>query len=609
MGLATSWGLCGGAPRLRALGQGGVRVSGWSGRTRGRLIALFWLFAFLYILLIGRLAHLQYFNSHRYAAMARAQQQSVVQIPAVRGDIRDCNNVVMARSLVLTSIAVNPKLVRDKAGSARILATALSSTEKDILKTLQIPCTFQWLARKVPDQVAERVEALKVPGVFLIKEPTPGRRYYPKGRLAAHLLGATGVDDQGLDGLEAAYDGYLGGVAGKIRSFVDRDGWMMPVAEQGVVKPPVPGRHMVLTLDEGIQYVAERELAKCVKERHAKGGICIVMDVKTGGVLAMAICPDFPASDFAKVPPAIRRNRAITDPYEPGSTFKVFLAAAAVNSGVGREERFSSSGVLNFGGWTINNANDGLGAAATETLADIIAYSFNVGTASVALRIGKQNLAKHLKAFGFGYQTGVDLDGEAEGILAPVKDWEQINTATISFGQGVAVTPLQLVSGLQAIGNKGVRLRPHVVKAILNPDGTVYKEMKPKVLGRPVTEATAQRVLEILRGVCEKGTGKKANIPGYRVCGKTGTAQVVRNGGYAANAYIASFLGLVPFENPRIAVLVKIEEPFPVYWGGTVASPVFKEVAHEALWRLGVGPSHPEEITAQQQGDKKDGKR
>lgn len=587
----------------------GGQLKGWAGKTRGRLIALFWLFAMLYMMLVGRLAHLQYFKAERYAAMAREQQETVIQIPAARGDIRDRNNNIIARSLSLTSIAVNPSLVKDKVKAAKELAAVLPVSEKELLETLKIDCTFQWICRKVADPQAEAVAKLKLEGVFPVKEASPGKRFYPKGRLACHLIGATGMDDQGLDGLEASYDKYLGGEYGKIQSFVDRDGWSIPGGGQAQQKAAVPGRHLQLTIDEGIQYVVERELAKTVKARNAKGGICIVMDVKTGEVLALAVAPDFPTSEFGKTPAAIRRNRAITDPYEPGSTFKIFLAAAAVNSGVHKEDMFPSSGVLNFGGWTIHNANDGLGAAGMESLANIIAFSFNVGTANVALRIGKQALNKHLDAFGFGHQTGIDLMGEGEGILAPVKDWATLNTATISFGQGVAVTPIQLVSGLQAIGNKGVRLKPHVVKAVLNPDGSVYKEFKPKVINRPITEASAKEMLEILRGVCDHGTGKKANVPGYRVCGKTGTAQVVRGGGYAEGAYVASFLGLAPADNPRIACLVKIEEPTPIYWGGTVAAPVFSEVAREAMWRLGVAPTNPEEITAQAHGGGMDVKR
>lgn len=577
-------------------------MGGWSGKTRNRLIFLYWFFALLYICLIARLAHLQWFGNDRFADMARAQQEGDVEVPALRGDIRDCNGVVLANSLTLASLAANPQEVKDVAGAARRLSSLLKQPEARVRKALTGKGTFQWLARKVPDAVSNSLREKPIEGVFLLREPTPGRRFYPKGRLAAHLMGATGVDEQGLDGLEAAYDQYLGGSPGLLRTFMDRDGWSIPVESQRLLKKAVPGRHLVLTLDETIQYVAERELAAAVKLRQAKGGICLVMDVKTGGILAMALMPDFAADKFSEVPPELRRNRAITDPYEPGSTFKVFLAAAAINHGVSPSDHFVSGGVLSFGGWTIHNANDGLDAAYTESLADIIAYSFNVGTASVGAKIGKKVYARHLEEFGFGYRTGIDLTGESEGILAPVEDWADINLATISFGQGVAVTPIQLVSGLQAIGNQGVRLRPHVVKEVLNPDGTVHKKTELEELSRPISADSARKTLEILEGVCEKGTGKKAKVPGYRVGGKTGTAQVSVNGVYASDKYIGSFVGVAPADEPRVAILVKIEEPGTVYWGGTVASPVFSRVAQEAMWKLGVSPSHPEEISSASQG-------
>lgn len=577
-------------------------MGGWSGKTRNRLIFLYWLFTFFYVCLIGRLAHLQWLRNEKLQKLARYQQEGDIEVPALRGDIRDRNGVVLANSISLSSLAANPEQVKDVNAAARRLSALLEQPESRIRKALTGKGTFQWLARKVPDKVAQALKAEPVPGVFLLREPTPGRRYYPKGRLAAHLLGATGVDEQGLDGLEATYDGYLGGSPGVLRTYMDRDGWMIPVEAQRLVKKAVPGRHLVLTIDETIQYVAERELAAACKLRNAKGGVCIVMDVKTGGILAMAIMPDFPAEDFGQVSASLRKNRAVTDFYEPGSTFKVFTAAAAINSGMRPTDVFPSSGVLNISGWTINNANDGLGAAAVEPISDIIAFSFNVGTANMAMALGKKKLAKTLEDFGFGYRTGVDLTGESEGMLAPVKDWEDINLATISFGQGVAVTPMQLVSAMQAIANGGVRLKPHVVKEVLNPDNTSYKKMEIKELGRPISPESSKDMLGILRGVCEKGTGKKANIPGYRVGGKTGTAQVSLNGMYAADKYIGSFLGVCPVEDPRIVCLVKIEEPTPIYWGGTVASPVFARVAQEAMWKLGVSPSHPEEISSAAQG-------
>ena len=580
-------------------------MGGWSGKTRNRLVFLYWLFTLFYVALMVRLANVQWLNNQKFSRLARLQQEGDIEIPALRGDIRDRNGVVLSSSLALASVAVNPREVKDLGASAQRMSRLLQRPLKEVEAAMRGIGTFQWLARKVPDSVAQSLKKEPVPGVFLLREPTPGRRFYPKGRLSAHLLGATGIDEQGLDGLEAAYDEYLGGSPGTLRTFMDRDGWTIPVASQHLVKRAVPGRHLVLTLDETIQYVAERELAAAVKLRNARGGICMVMDVKTGGILALAVMPDFAAEDFAKVPAALRRNRAITDPYEPGSTFKVFLAASAVDSGVQPNEHFLSGGVLSIGGWTIHNANDGLDAAGSETLADIIAYSFNVGTASVAMRIGKKAYAKHLEDFGFGQRTGVDLTGESEGILAPVKDWADINLATISFGQGVAVTPMQLVSGMQAIGNSGVRLRPHVVQRVLNPDESVYKEVHPQELSRPISASSAREVLGILRGVCEKGTGKGANVPGYRVGGKTGTAQVSVNGVYSADKYIGSFVGLAPIEEPRVAILVKIEEPTPVYWGGTVAAPVFSRVAQEAMWKLGVSPSHPEEISSAVQGGQK----
>jgi len=577
-------------------------VGGWSGKTRNRLIFLYWLFTFFYICLIVRLAGLQWLKNERLQQLARYQQEGDIEVPALRGDIRDRNGVVLANSISLNSLAVNPKEVKDVEGATKRLASLVGMPEKRVREALTGKGTFQWLARKIPDTVAKSLKDQPLAGVFLLREPTPGRRYYPKGRLLSHLMGAVGVDEQGLDGLEASYDTYLGGSPGTLRTFMDRDGWMIPVETSRLIKKAVPGRHLVLTIDETIQYVAERELAAAVKLRNAKGGICIVMDAKTAGILALAVMPDFPADKFGEMPAAVRRNRAITDPYEPGSTFKVFTMATAVNHGIKPTDLFPASGVISIGGWTINNANDGLGAQAMEPISEILAFSFNVGTANVALRLGKKVLCKGLEDFGFGYRTGVDLTGESEGIMAPLKDWETINLMTISFGQGVAATPMQLVSAMQAIANKGVRLKPHVVAEVLNPDNTIYKKMAVKEINRPITEESAKTMLGMLRGVCDHGTAKHTgNIPGYRTGGKTGTAQVVHNGAYG-DTYIGSFLGVCPVEDPRIVVLVKIEEPTPIYWGGTVAGPVFARVAQEAMWKLGVNPSHPEEISSAAQG-------
>jgi stage V sporulation protein D (sporulation-specific penicillin-binding protein) len=563
-----------------------------AGTNRGRVITLFWLFAGFACVLGARLVKLQWVDHDKYLSRADAQHLGEAELPAIRGEIRDRNNVVLATSIARWSVAVNPEVIaakrsRDKAVDS--LAMILKMKPDTVREVVERPGTFGWVSRKVRDAEAKKIRELAMEGVFLVKEPTPGKRYYPKGNLASHLMGTTGVDDQGLDGLEGAYEMSLRGRPGLLRAFMDRDGWATLEHPTALIRPAEVGNNVILTIDETIQYVAERELAKQVKDFNAEGGIVLVMDARNADILAMAINPTFAAQDFGKVKPETRRNRAITDPYEPGSTFKVFLAAAAINSGFSPTDMFASSGVLSFGGWVIQNANDGLDAGGTETIKDIIAYSFNVGTSNLAFALGKEKFSKHLDGFGFGYLTGIDLVGESEGILAPVKDWEKLNLATISFGQGVAVTPIQLVSGMQAIVNGGIRMKPRVVQAITDHDGKIVERYEPEEIGRPITPDTSKKMLDILENVCEKGTGKRARIPGYRVGGKTGTAQLVENGVYADGDYVASFLGVAPIDDPRIVVLIKIEKPQP-YWGGVVAAPVFNRVAEKALWKLGVKP-------------------
>jgi stage V sporulation protein D (sporulation-specific penicillin-binding protein) len=564
-----------------------------AGTNRGRVITLFWLFAGFACILGVRLFKLQWIDHKKYLERADAQHLGEAELPAIRGEIRDRNNVVLATSIARWSVAVNPEVLAEKQNQDKAvdsLAMILKMRPESVREVIERPGTFGWVSRKVRDAEAKKVRELALEGVFLVKEPTPGKRYYPKGNLASHLMGTTGVDDQGLDGLEGAYEKTLCGRPGLLRAFMDRDGWATLEHPTALIRPAEVGNNVILTIDETIQYVAERELAKQVKDFNAEGGIIVVMDSRNGDILAMAINPTFAAQDFGKVKPETRRNRAVTDPYEPGSTFKVFLAAAALNSGFSPSDVFPSSGVLSFGGWVIQNANDGLDAAGVETIKDIIAYSFNVGTSNIAFALGKEKFSKHLDEFGFGHLTGIDLVGESEGILAPVKDWEKLNLATISFGQGVAVTPIQLVSGMQAIANGGIRMRPRVVQAITDHEGRTVERFDPQEISRPITPDTSRKMLDILENVCEKGTGKRARIRGYRVGGKTGTAQLVENGVYADGDYVASFLGVAPVDDPRIVMLVKIEKPHP-YWGGVVAAPVFNRVAEKALWKLGVKPN------------------
>lgn len=562
--------------------------SGWTSRIKERLMAMFLVIVAIILYLFYHLFVLQHWDRERYYALARAQQEGEIVLHALRGDIRDRSGQPLATSMARQSVAVNPLEVRDARTTSLLLGQILKTDPAYISRLLARGGSFAWIQRKVPETAARKVEELKLPGVFLLKEPS-GRRFYPKGRLAAHLLGSTGIDDQGLDGIEASHDHYLKGTPGTIRAVLDRDGWRMPT-DTSLVKKVEPGKHLVLTLDETIQYVAERELARQVKEYKAKGGIVMVMDARTADILALAIQPDFPADRFSEVKAEIRRNRAVTDPYEPGSTFKVFLAGAALQSGVQPGDVFSCPGTLVVDGWTIHNAADGLVSGGAESLANIIAYSFNTGTASVALSIGKEKLGRALDAFGFGHATGVGLQGEAPGLLSDWKDWAAINTATISFGQGVAVTPLQLTSAMQAVANGGIRMQPRIVRSVVDDEGRPVERFEAKELSRPLSPDAAAKLNAILQGVCSHGTGKGARVPGYLVAGKTGTAQVVENGVYSGGRFIASFLGFAPANDPRLVILVKIEEPGTIYWGGVVAAPVFSRVARQALWKMGVRP-------------------
>ncbi|MBM3462252.1 MAG: penicillin-binding protein 2, partial [Armatimonadetes bacterium] len=328
-------------------------------------------------------------------------------------------------------------------------------------------------------------------------------------------------------------------------------------------------------------------------QQKAKGAIAVVLDARTGDVLAMANKPDYSTRDFSSVPAGLRKCRAITDSYEPGSTFKIVLAAAALDSGkVTMGEQFFCGNSIVIDGWTVHNADDGASSAAgSETLKEIITWSFNVGTSSVALKMGKRTYFDYICKFGFGEVTGIALPGETEGIVQPFNDWANITLATNSFGQGITVTPLQLASACQAIANKGVMMKPRLVKEILSADGKVVRSIPPAVRRRVVSEATSYQMREILRNVVEKGTGKKAEVAGFPVAGKTGTAQVVEGGGYAGGRYVASFVGYAPAHDPRIVAIVKVEEPGAgVIWGGAVAAPVFHAIAKETMWRLGVQP-------------------
>lgn len=564
-------------------------------RMKGKLRLLFYIVVLCFFVLGYKVVFLQAFQREKFKELAEYQHTAKIEIHALRGSILDRNGKPLAKSLTLPSIAANPAAIDNKEETAEKLSALLGMKRDDIYRSLSCKSSFIWIDRKVDEKLAEKVDSLKLKGIFQVKEAT-GKRFYPKGKLAVHVLGTTGIDDQGLDGVEAVYDKTLTGRPGYLEAETDKFGRAIPDGAYKLINVK-EGKSLELTIDETIQYVAERELAKAVKQYNAKAGTCIVMDVKTGDILAMVNKPDYPAGQYLKSSPTVLANRSITDAYEPGSTFKVFLAAAAIDSGkITLKDRFYCGNCLKAGGWSIHNANDGLSSeSGTEDITDIVTYSYNVGAASVGLKVGKTTFHNYISKFGFGEETGIDLPQESTGIVMPVSDWSAVNLATASFGQGIAVTPIQLVTAMAAIANDGVMMKPRVVKAILDEKGNVVKEIKPREARRVISVRSAYTMKNILCQVVEKGTGKRAKVPGYFVAGKTGTAQIVHNGVYESDRYVASFLGFAPANNPRIAILIKVEEPKGAIWGGVVAAPVFAEVAREALWYLKVPPGLPED--------------
>ena len=544
-------------------------------------------FGILWLLLIaGRLYHLQVMRYDHYASKAGRQQLRVITLDPPRGTIYDARGRELAVSIQVDSVYAVPPEIDDPVATAAALARLIPDLDREKLarQLASDDREFVWVARKLDPPAADKVRALELAGVYFLPET---KRYYPMGDLAAQVLGYVGTDNHGLAGLELVYDREITGKPGK--RTVLRD------ARQGTVASPYlfssepePGHDLYLTLDATIQHIAERELAKAIEERHAKRGSAIFLDPTTGGVLAMASYPPFDPNDFGSYPAESWRNRAIADVYEPGSTFKIITAAAALEAGVVREDETIDCQMGGINLWKGIRVRDhkpyGL-----LTFTQVIAKSSNVGVIKVAQRVKDDRFYRTIRDFGFGRQTGIDLPGESGGILHPVERWGPIAKAYISFGQGVSVTPLQLAAAAAAIANGGALLKPHVVEAVSRGETRLAKYSLPPVLSRPVSPQTALRLTHLLEEVVLEGTGKSAAVAGYRVAGKTGTAQIPVRGGY--RGYLPSFLGFAPADRPVLVGLVAIAEPQGgEYYGAQVAAPAFGAITRQVLLYRGVHP-------------------
>ena len=547
------------------------------------------------LFLAWRLCEVQVINGATYAKQALAQRSDTVEVFARRGSILDRNGNVLVRSLPSESVYAVPREIADPAAAVAKLTAIFGRLDRTTIAALHDRhLWFVWIARKVPHDQAARVRALGLVGVNLKEEET-GLRIDTAGRLASTVVGFVGTDENGLDGIEYAYDDVLRGRSGQVMLEADEFGRPIPFGRERVVTPAQPGLDVELTIDPYLQYVAQRALAQQVAAFHALDGTAIVMDPWTGEVLALANMPDFDPNRFWKFDDAHRRDRAVMDAYEPGSTYKLVTAAAALESKkVTLASRFPARDRLEVGGQTIHNAEDGLmaGNGGSETLEQIVQLSHNVGAAEVGLAIGaKTRYAMERKA-GFGTTTGVGLPGENPGIVPPPSQWSGSSLATMSFGQGVSVTPLAMSRYYCAIANGGLLMQPRIVRAVYDQNGALLQRYSPTVVRRVFSRRTAAELASFLRAVVLHGTGNPtAKIPGYATAGKTGTAQMVVGGGYRAGYYAASFIGMVPYPRARYLIYVKVERPLGSYYASVVAAPAFAQIARAAMLHAGVLPS------------------
>jgi cell division protein FtsI (penicillin-binding protein 3) len=541
-------------------------------------LTLLWITA-----VFGRLAYLQLFCHSEYLARAARQQQRTIEITPKRGSIYDRNMHPLAMSIPVDSVFAVPTEVGDAPLAAQLLSRVLG-IPRDVLEArLGSAQTFVWVARKVPPDKKEAVEALNLTGIYFQKE---NQRIYPKRDLAAHVLGFVDLDEKGLGGIEHELDGQIRGKSEKIVVMADaRQRWF-----DGGDAQREQGASVILTLDEKVQYVAERELATAIAKTHAMAGTVMVMNPNTGEILALASWPKFNPNAANETPAESRMNRAVTALYEPGSTFKLITLAAAFDQGITRpEEVFDcENGAVYVAGHRIHDHKPfGL-----LSVADILAQSSDVGAIKIALRLGAPKFYDYIRAFGFGQPTGVDLPGESKGLVRRLENWSAISIGSISMGQEVGVTPIQLISAVSAIANGGLLYKPHVVAELRRGDQVVPSEgvlapAEPRRVIRPETAATLRRLME---RVVLNGTGKLARLDGWTAAGKTGSAQKIdpATGRYSRTQLIASFTGFAPISNPAVTILVSLDSPVGQREGGQVAAPVFKRIAEQILPYLDV---------------------
>ncbi|HVF06942.1 MAG TPA: penicillin-binding protein 2 [Actinomycetota bacterium] len=551
----------------------------------GRLVAMFALMMLAFGGIVVRLLFLQVRDNPELEALGMQQRVRSVTLPALRGQIVDRSGVPLAVTREARDIYADPRYVVDPEAEAQTIAEVLGLQAREVQTALEADGTFVFIDRQVDLEVADELEALALPGIGFLEV---AKRYYPAGALAPQVLGFVNADGVGGAGLEVAYDETLAGTPGERTTELSADGLAISNGLDRLV-PPVPGATMHTTLDRQMQYMVQAALERAVEANDALGGTAVVMDPATGEVLAMATYPWFDPNAYSEAPLEAMRNRTVTDAFEPGSVNKIITAAAAIETGaVSLDQRFRVPASLRVGPFTIEDSHPH--PVQSMTIGDIITESSNIGAALIAEQVGSVQLAGYMQRFGYGRTTGIGFPAEASGAMIPGRDWDEVIRATVSYGQGISVTPLQMANVYATIANGGRWIPPTLVRGFEGRDGEL-EPLETRQPRRVIRSETARLLTSMLAAAVEEGTGVNAQIPGYQVAGKTGTSRKLDEDGRYVQRYHASFAGFLPAADPRVVIAVSIDEPRTVY-GGLAAAPLFQEIARYAIQRLAI-PAAP----------------
>ncbi|MBI4845970.1 MAG: penicillin-binding protein [Candidatus Omnitrophica bacterium] len=555
-----------------------------------RLIIIFFSYLLMLLVILFRLLNVQVLNNSDYVKLADSQHRLRLTLYPQRGVIYDRSKKALALSLRVSSVFAIPREIEHehKEDVAKNLSQVLGLNYDDILVKLKKDKSFVWIKRRIREEEEQALKRLNLEGVDLLKED---KRYYPNDSMLAHVVGFAGIDERGLEGCELEYNEYLKGQSGHRSLLRDAKQRMMPAFEFEFV-PAIDGFDLVLNIDEIIQHIVEDELDKAFTENNALGASVIVMDPENGEIYALANRPTYNLNLFKNSTDATRRNRAVTDYFEPGSTFKIITASAAIEEkAVSLDEIFyCENGSYRVASHTLHDHRP----HGNLTFVEVIEKSSNIGVVKVAQKMGEATIYRYIKKFCFGEKTGIDLPGETAGFLRPLNEWSKLSISALPIGHEIGTSALQMVRAMAVIANGGYLVKPRVVQKIVDNKGEILYDFRDLPRKRIISENTAKTMRQILTGVVNNGTGQKAKPQGYLAAGKTGTAQKIDSTGrYSHNKYVASFVGFIPAAKPRFVIAVIFDEPHPYYYGGTVCAPVFKEIAEKILSYMNV----PQEST------------